>query len=290
MLTSRTQPAIDGGATQMAGPEGEALVSVGIPTFNRPDGLRRTLKHITEQSYRNLEILVSDNCSTDPRVSEVLDEFKLRDRRITCFRQPANIGPTENFRFLLRTATGKYFMWAADDDEWEPSFVERCIDASSDDCSIMCGFETVNRVLGTKNANRSPNLNPQLPTYVNAKEYLRYLPSTLFYALHPRENLQFFLNGPMFDFYDCYAVLRLCLYHRFRTISPVLHRAGIDSVDYQIKRVNGTGRPGLRYWPFFVNSASAIVRCYRLRRFEKAILLVMLSRKVIQLRRHHGQS
>ena len=39
------------------------MVTVGIPTFNRPEGLERTLACITKQTYTNLEIIVSDNCS-----------------------------------------------------------------------------------------------------------------------------------------------------------------------------------------------------------------------------------
>ncbi|MBU4370171.1 glycosyltransferase [Patescibacteria group bacterium] len=41
----------------------QQLVSVGIPTYNRPESLRRTLECITSQTYKNLEIIISDNCS-----------------------------------------------------------------------------------------------------------------------------------------------------------------------------------------------------------------------------------
>ena len=48
------------------------LVTVGIPTYNRPAGLERTLECIRQQSYTNLEIIVSDNCSTDVNVLPIL--------------------------------------------------------------------------------------------------------------------------------------------------------------------------------------------------------------------------
>ncbi|MBK7374561.1 MAG: glycosyltransferase [Chitinophagaceae bacterium] len=51
------------------------LVTVGIPTYNRPGGLERTLACITVQTYANLEIIVSDNCSADPRVLPVLEKI-----------------------------------------------------------------------------------------------------------------------------------------------------------------------------------------------------------------------
>lgn len=100
------------------------LVSIGIPTYNRPDGLRRTLQAITSQSHRNLEIIVSDNCSPDPQIGAIALEFAATDQRITYVRQATNIGAVANFRALLALAHGDYFMWAADDDWWDEQFVE----------------------------------------------------------------------------------------------------------------------------------------------------------------------
>jgi len=103
------------------------LVSVGIPTYNRPEGLRRTLKCITGQTYKNLEIIVSDNCSPGPETEVVVREFMARDSRIQYYRQGENRGPGFNFKFVFEKASGEYFMWAADDDEWEPFYAERII-------------------------------------------------------------------------------------------------------------------------------------------------------------------
>ena len=97
-------------------------MSVGIPTYNRPEGLRRTLQCITGQTYKNLEIIVSDNCSPGLETEDVVREFVLKDSRIKYFRQAENQGPTFNLKFVLEKATGEYFMWAADDDEWESQF------------------------------------------------------------------------------------------------------------------------------------------------------------------------
>lgn len=125
-------------------PQEAPLVSVGIPTYNRPDGLRRSLECIVGQTYSNLEIIVSDNASTNPRVAIVAAEFQARDSRIRYVRQPANFGPTENFRFVLREATGDYFMWAADDDSWEPEFIARLAALLKDDPATgvaFCNFD-----------------------------------------------------------------------------------------------------------------------------------------------------
>ena len=103
------------------------LVSVGIPTFNRPEGLRRTLECMLRQSHDNLEIIVSDNASSDGRVREVLEKCRAADRRVHVHFQEKNRGPVFNFNYVLEQATGEFFMWAADDDEWSPTFIEDCL-------------------------------------------------------------------------------------------------------------------------------------------------------------------
>jgi len=103
------------------------LVSVGIPTYNRPEGLRRTLECITNQTHTNLEIIVSDNCSPDPRVEQIAREFQQRYPQIRYYRQPEDKGGGHNFVFVLSQAHGKYFMWAADDDEWDARFIDSMV-------------------------------------------------------------------------------------------------------------------------------------------------------------------
>ena len=103
------------------------LVSVGIPTYNRPEGLRRTLHCITTQTYPNLEIIVSDNCSENEEVAKVINEFSKKDKRIIGIRQKENIGAASNFMFVLSKATCEYFMWAADDDSWEGFYIEELV-------------------------------------------------------------------------------------------------------------------------------------------------------------------
>ena len=99
------------------------LVSIGIPCFNRAKGLDSALRCLTAQTHRNLEIIISDNSSTDPEVIKVIKRWEAADHRIRAFRQHHNLGPIENFRFVLGRAQGEYFMWAADDDEYSQDLV-----------------------------------------------------------------------------------------------------------------------------------------------------------------------
>jgi glycosyltransferase involved in cell wall biosynthesis len=101
------------------------LVTVGIPTYNRPESLRRTLEYITAQSYNNLEIIVSDNCSPGHDTEALVQEFINKDSRICFYRQTENMGAVFNFKFVLAKSLGEYFMWAADDDKWSNCFIEK---------------------------------------------------------------------------------------------------------------------------------------------------------------------
>jgi glycosyltransferase involved in cell wall biosynthesis len=105
----------------------EPLVTIGVPTYNRAAGLARALEAMCAQTYRNLEIIVSDNASTDPNVEKVVRDVMARDARVIYHRHPQNIGAMANFSSLVSKGNGDFFMWAADDDRWEAFFVERCV-------------------------------------------------------------------------------------------------------------------------------------------------------------------
>ncbi len=120
----------------------QPLVSVGIPTYDRPEGLRRALECITGQTYRNIEIIVSDNCSPGEATQDVIRDFMKKDPRIRHYRQDRNKGAFFNGLFVLEKAAGKYFMWAADDDRWDRRFIEKCLE-KMDDNTVLCFSESM---------------------------------------------------------------------------------------------------------------------------------------------------
>jgi glycosyltransferase involved in cell wall biosynthesis len=105
----------------------QPLVSVGIPTFNRPEGLARVLHCIQKQTYRNIEVIVSDNCTPGEAVNQLMNSMVSNDGRFHYFRQDKNIGAIPNFEFVLQKSNGEYFFWTADDDLCEENFIERIV-------------------------------------------------------------------------------------------------------------------------------------------------------------------
>ena len=98
------------------------LVSIGIPTYNRADDLPKSVESALAQDYPNIEIIISDNGSTD-HTKEVCEQLVQKDSRIKYHRIPVNIGPYPNFQNALEHAQGKYFMWLDDDDALVPNIV-----------------------------------------------------------------------------------------------------------------------------------------------------------------------
>jgi len=103
------------------------LVTIGIPTFNRASTLGRALESALAQDYSTLEIVISDNASQDT-TETLCRRYESRDRRVRYIRQPANVGPTENFNAILRIAHGEFFMWLGDDDWIDHGYVRACMD------------------------------------------------------------------------------------------------------------------------------------------------------------------
>ena len=82
----------------------EPLITIAIPTYNRANAyLMQALESAVNQTYRNLEIIVSDNCSTD-NTETVVRGFD--DPRIRYIRQNENIGANNNFNFCIKRGEG----------------------------------------------------------------------------------------------------------------------------------------------------------------------------------------
>src|SRR5581483_12411158 len=99
----------------------DPLVSIGLPVYNGKH-LREALNSLQSQTYKNIEIIISDNASTDSTAK--ICRTYLRDSRIKYIRQKANIGAAKNFNFVLSKAKGEYFMWAAGDDVWNENYIK----------------------------------------------------------------------------------------------------------------------------------------------------------------------
>ena len=114
-----------------------AIVSVVVPTYNRPGYLRVALKSVVEQSYRHLEIIVQDNAS-ELDSGAVVAAFA--DPRVSYHRNATNIGARENFLAGYRRCTGKYIATLNDDDCWHPDFISTLVAKLEADDDLVLAF------------------------------------------------------------------------------------------------------------------------------------------------------
>lgn len=100
------------------------LISVIIPTYNRPAYLKDAIASVVSQTYPHLEIIVSDDCS-DESPEAIIAAFN--DPRLRLRRNPKNLGIGLNSTHAFTEARGKYVAALNDDDLWEKHFLERLV-------------------------------------------------------------------------------------------------------------------------------------------------------------------
>src|SRR5882762_8401821 len=119
-----------------------ASVSIGVPVYNGERYIAAALDCLISQTYQDLEIIVSDNASTD-RTGEIVRAYAARDPRIKYHRNPTNIGAQPNYNRTFDFATGKYLKWHACDDLIAPTYIEKCVALlEADPAAVLCHAET----------------------------------------------------------------------------------------------------------------------------------------------------
>lgn len=106
----------------MSGP----LVSIGMPVYNGERFLCQSLDAIGGQTYKNFELVICDNGSTD-RSAEICREYARADSRIRFLQNESNLGATRNFNRVFELSRGPYFRWAPADDVFAPDSLEHCV-------------------------------------------------------------------------------------------------------------------------------------------------------------------
>ena len=102
------------------------VVTIGMPTFNGAAFVEDAVRSLLAQTERDFRLLISDDRSDD-ETPAICERLAADDARIRLVRHGRHLGMTGNFAYLLTEATAPYFMWAAQDDLWEPEFLEEAL-------------------------------------------------------------------------------------------------------------------------------------------------------------------
>ena len=111
-------------------------ISIGLPVYNGDNFIEQTLDSILSQTYKDFELIISDNASTD-KTEKICNLYAEKDKRIRYSRNKENIGGAKNYNKVFALSKGEYFKWAAHDDIISPTFLERCVEALDRDPSIV---------------------------------------------------------------------------------------------------------------------------------------------------------
>jgi glycosyltransferase involved in cell wall biosynthesis len=200
------------------------LVSVGLPTFNRSSSLSRAINSVLHQTYPNIELIISDNASTD-ETQLICEKFTQHDKRVTYIRQKSNLGAANNFMEVLKQSTGEYFMWLGDDDWIDIHYIDNCQVFLRDNPNyLLCSGIAKYYIGSSVNIGEAIHLTEDSPIK-RVKKYFREVKDNgIFYGLYRKEVLLQLVPpwcfGGDWIFIACIALLgkvntlNTCIVHR----------------------------------------------------------------------------
>lgn len=229
-----------------------SLVSIGMPVYNGERYLAGAIESLLAQDYREFELVISDNASTD-RTADICWQFQKRDSRIRYIRRAQNQGSPWNFASVVHEANGPYFMWAAYDDLRAPSFIRKCVEKlESHPDAVLCCTE-INFI----DAHGQPNAEWAAKHFVNLDTYgmspvERVHPLIAFsgwfaiYGLLRLENAKKFSLGLSVQGWDVIFLMELLTLGNFVKVPEPLFSYRIaqqkTAADYQ-EEMNAPGKP-----------------------------------------------
>lgn len=101
-------------------------IDILLATYNGEKYLSELIDSILSQTYKNIRLIISDDCSKD-NTREILDKYKKEDSRVIVYKQEQNQGYVKNFEFLLKKVESDYYMLADQDDVWLSEKVEKSL-------------------------------------------------------------------------------------------------------------------------------------------------------------------
>ena len=153
-------------------------VSIGLPVYNGEKYLEKALDSILNQSYKDFELIISDNASTDG-TKRICESYLNKDNRIRYYRSDNNMGAAWNFNRVFQLSSGKYFKWAAHDDVLTSDFLLRCVEVMDKDPSIVLCHSKI-QIINEKeevikdHPHSSDNINKHLTNISCCEPHLRF--------------------------------------------------------------------------------------------------------------------
>ena len=147
-------------------------VSVGIPVYNGEDYLEEAIISLLNQTYQNIEIIITDNDSTD-NTSKICEKY-LENDKIKYYKNKVNLGASMNWNIVLSKSRGDYFTWHPHDDVIQPKYIETCVRILENNKDVvLCHSKTA---IIDENGNITGNYDDRTSKYrvYSKKPYVRF--------------------------------------------------------------------------------------------------------------------
>jgi glycosyltransferase involved in cell wall biosynthesis len=259
---------LDGSFDQLASIPGTPKVSIGMPVYNGAPYLHKALDSLLAQTFRDFELIISDNASTD-RTPEICREYAAQDARIRYIRQTENQGMIWNFNFVLEQSRAKYFMWAAADDRWERNYINNLYWRLKENKNTVIAFSGLDVIYANDIEEKAVLINRYIGSIasdhlINRLENFILFPDqlgkvNLIYGLMRRKVLQqgwkLTIGGVAWPRNvwgeDALLVFKIMtmgnlsfepkiLFHKYNYISPVINKYNLTNIDVLFNLIKST--------------------------------------------------
>ena len=145
----------------------EELISIITPVYNSEKYIERTIESVINQTYKNWEMILVDDCSTDNSES-IVKKYSCNDQRIKYYRLKENSGAGKARNLALEKAKGTYIAYLDSDDIWKKEKLEKQLKfMKSNKYAFSCtSYEKID-----ENDNYKKTI--EMPKEINYKFYLR---------------------------------------------------------------------------------------------------------------------
>lgn len=249
------------------------IVSIGMPVYNGEEFLSEALDSILEQTFKDFELIISDNASTD-QTESICRTYAAKDSRIRFVRNETNLGASINYKTVFRLAKGRYFRWAPADDLFAPESLEVCVKTLNKHPEAVLCYPKTTLIDERGEVIRLYEDNLHLPMSSPVERFRRVLKqiglANCLYGLIRREALGKTALLGNYPGADIVLILELSLLGQFIEVPrPLFFRRMHSKASSSIRTVEGTqeffdpkttGRLFMRGWRHLVEQERAILR------------------------------
>lgn len=148
-------------------------VSVIIPCYNASSYIHKCLQALEEQSFKDFEVILVDDCSTDDTISSIEKYQENSKLKLRYLRNECNMGPSLSRKKGIEVSISKYLAFCDSDDWYEPNYLGLMVQKADENDAdmVFCGYQTVSIIKGK--VKKKPHLLPNISLGLSVQKVLQ---------------------------------------------------------------------------------------------------------------------